>query len=118
MDKLLAKIEKIVSKLKVEIEHLKLKKHCPFYGMFGGEIECPYLEEGWYTCHDIQIAPSNGDAWCAKHINRSLGGEFSADVIEEKQCKYPSCVNYNPKSESYCCNGCAWDHADYIRLKE
>ena len=36
--------------------------------------------------------------------------------MSEKKCKYPDCTNYIAEAKTYCCNGCSWDHKDYIRL--
>ena len=33
--------------------------------------------------------------------------------MKKKSCKYPDCVNYNPKSKAYCTLACAADHEDY-----
>jgi len=34
----------------------------------------------------------------------------------EKECKYPKCHYYDPKSKVYCCDACSGDHYDYDRL--
>jgi len=36
--------------------------------------------------------------------------------MAEKTCKYPDCVNYSTKAQTYCCLACNCDHTDYIRL--
>lgn len=42
---------------------------------------------------------------------------FQQDIkMKEKICMYPLCVNYDPKAKKYCCNGCSWDHHDYIEI--
>jgi len=35
---------------------------------------------------------------------------------ELKLCKYPDCVNHHLSADTYCTNGCGWDHEDYLRL--
>lgn len=34
----------------------------------------------------------------------------------KKKCMYPLCVNFDLSVKEYCCNGCSWDHHDYIEL--
>lgn len=36
--------------------------------------------------------------------------------MNEKKCMYPLCTNFDPKAKVYCCNGCSWDHHDYIEI--
>ncbi len=36
--------------------------------------------------------------------------------MSETDCKYPDCVNYSAKAQTYCCLACNCDHTDYIRL--
>lgn len=31
-------------------------------------------------------------------------------------CRYPLCINYDYRATDYCCNGCSWDHQDYIEI--
>lgn len=38
------------------------------------------------------------------------------DLRVKKFCRYPNCINYEPKAKDYCCIGCNWDHLDWKRL--
>jgi hypothetical protein len=35
------------------------------------EIDCPYIEN-LTQCHNIEVAPGNGDAWCSGKIEEAL----------------------------------------------
>lgn len=78
MEQILIPVEEKLGELKREIKFLRLLRECPFYGMFGNNIECVYKDSDHF-CQSIDIAPGNGGAWCAKQINKSLGGKFSTD---------------------------------------
>jgi hypothetical protein len=47
-----------------------------------------------------------------------MGSNKESINMKEKTCVYPLCVNFDPKAKNYCCNGCAYDHYDYIELHE
>lgn len=36
--------------------------------------------------------------------------------MKKKVCMYPLCANFDPNAKKYCCNGCSWDHRDYIEI--
>ena len=36
---------------------------------------------------------------------------------KKRICKYPRCIYYDPKAETYCCNACSNDAYDHDRLK-
>ena len=72
IEKFMRPIRKEMEKLNSHIKLLEMKKICPFYYTFGNKIDCPYKEHGWNTCHDIQNAPGNGDAWCNITIGRGI----------------------------------------------
>ena len=39
-------------------------------------------------------------------------------MIIEHVCKYPKCAYYNKKAKHYCCDACASDHYDSVKLEE
>lgn len=69
IEKFTRPIKNKVESLEGEIRLLKMKRICPFHYTFGDKIECPYKEHGRNTCHDVQNAPGNSDAWCNIMIN-------------------------------------------------
>jgi len=78
MEKILIPINEKLDGLKREIKFLRSPRRCPFYSMFGVKINCVYKDK-WHLCHNVIISPGNGDAWCAKQINKSLGGKFATE---------------------------------------
>lgn len=78
MEQILIPIEEKIGELKREIKFLRRAKQCPFYSIFGNKIRCIYKDKR-HSCQSIAIAPGNGDAWCAKRINKSFGGKFPTD---------------------------------------
>jgi hypothetical protein len=62
-----------------------IKMGCPFYCLFGDEIKCPYLEDGT-LCHDVEIAPGNGDAWCSQKIEEALNAPEGLLMRQNYSC--------------------------------
>ena len=45
-------------------------------------------------------------------IEAIIGKKYPWTDKRAANCKYPHCINYQKDATKYCCNGCAFDHAD------
>lgn len=83
--KLLETMNTKIIELQNEIDSMESKKKCPFWHEFAAGTSlnaCLYIT-GNHKCDDLEICPSNDDAWCNKQIESSFKEDEKSEIIDK-----------------------------------